>query len=83
MTNEALSELLGKENLVRGYVYPYEGYRREYLFEHSPTNIANFIILHEDNQPIITKYKWMLSRNGYDFSEKFTPLYCKNHLSVI
>ncbi|TCL54095.1 hypothetical protein EDD76_12211 [Kineothrix alysoides] len=53
MTNEALSELLGKENLVRGYVYPYEGYRREYWFEHSPSNIANFIMLHEDAREII------------------------------
>lgn len=53
MTNEALSELLGKENLVRGYVYPYEGYRREYWFENLPSNIANFIMQHEDAREII------------------------------
>jgi hypothetical protein len=53
MTNEALSELLGKEKLVRGYVYPYEGCRSEYWFEHSPSNIANFIMRHEDAREII------------------------------
>ena len=53
MTNEALSELLGKEKLVRGYVYPYEGSRSEYWFEHAPSNIANFIMRHEDAREII------------------------------
>lgn len=53
MTNEALSELLDKENLVRGYVYPYEGCRSEYLFEHSPANIASFIMQHPDAREII------------------------------
>lgn len=53
MTNEALSELLSKENLVRGYVYPYEGCRSEYLFEHSPFNIASFIMRHPDAREII------------------------------
>lgn len=53
MINEALSELLGKENLVRGYVYPYEGCRSEYLFEHSPSNIACFIMQHPDAREII------------------------------
>ncbi|MCG9967451.1 hypothetical protein L9W92_05195 [Pelotomaculum terephthalicicum JT] len=36
MTNEALSELLDKQNLVMGHVYLYDGSRQEYLFEHSP-----------------------------------------------
>ena len=53
MTNEALSELLGKDNLVRGYVYPYEGCRSEYLFEYSPSNIASFIMQHTDAREII------------------------------
>jgi len=53
MTHEALGELLDKGNLVRAYVYPYEGGRREYLFEHSPSNIANFIMRYSDAREII------------------------------
>lgn len=44
MTNKEIAELLQCQNLVRGYVYPYQGYRSEYWFEHSPSNIANFIM---------------------------------------
>ncbi len=53
MINEELSELTKKDNLVRGYVYPYQGIRDEYLFEHSPSNIANFIMLHGKAREII------------------------------
>lgn len=53
MTQEELGELLKKGNLVRGYVYPYQGVRHEYLFEHSPSNIANFIMQHSDAREII------------------------------
>ncbi len=53
MTQEELSELLKKDNLVRGYVYPYQGVRHEYLFEHSPYNIANFIMQHSDAREMI------------------------------
>ncbi len=53
MTHEAIGALLDKRNLVRGYVYPYEGSRSEYLFEHSPSNIANFIMQHSDAREII------------------------------
>lgn len=48
MTQEKISELVKKDNLVRGYVYPQQGVRHEYLFEHSPSNIANFIMQHSD-----------------------------------
>ena len=53
MAKKALSELLDKENLVRGYVYPYDGSRQEYLFENTPFNIANFIMLHPEAREII------------------------------
>jgi len=53
MTKEALSQLLDKENLVRGYVYPYDGSRQEYLFENTPFHIANFIMLHQEAREII------------------------------
>jgi hypothetical protein len=53
MTTEALCELLSKENLVSGYVYTYEGFQSEYLFEHSPSNIASFIMQHPDAREII------------------------------
>ncbi len=53
MTCEEIRELLKKDNLIRGYVYPYEGLRRKYLLEHSPSNIANFIMQHPEAQKII------------------------------
>ncbi|MDD3229976.1 MAG: resolvase [Oscillospiraceae bacterium] len=53
MTNEAIGEMFNRDNLVRGYVYPYEGCRSEYWFEHSPSNIANFIMQHTDAREII------------------------------
>jgi hypothetical protein len=53
MTNEAIGEMFERDNLVRGYVYPYEGYRSEYWFENSPSNIANFIMQHRDAREII------------------------------
>jgi hypothetical protein len=53
MTNEEIGEMFSRDNLVRGYVYPYEGYRSEYWFEESPSNIANFIMQHRDAREII------------------------------
>jgi hypothetical protein len=48
MEKEVLAELLGK-NLIIGYVYGYDGSRKEYYFENTPHNIASFIILHKEN----------------------------------
>lgn len=48
MEKEALAELLSKE-LIIGYVYGYDGDRQCYYFEKSPSNIANFIMLHKEN----------------------------------
>lgn len=45
---EKLNELLSKD-LVTGYVYGYDGSRKEYYFENSPSNIASFIMLHMEN----------------------------------
>jgi len=53
MTNETIGEMFERDNLVRGYVYPYEGHRSEYWFENSPSNIANFIMQHRDAREII------------------------------
>ena len=53
MTNREIGEMFERHNLVRGYVYPYEGYRSEYWFENSPSNIANFIMQHRDAREII------------------------------
>lgn len=53
MTNKEIGEMFERDNLIRGYVYPYEGYRSEYWFEHSPSNIANFIMQHSDAREII------------------------------
>lgn len=53
MTNIEIAEMLERNNIVRGYVYPYEGSRREYWFEHSPSNIANFIMKYEDAREIV------------------------------
>lgn len=53
MTNEEIGEMFDRHNLIRGYVYPHEGYRSEYWFEHSPSNIANFIMAHTDSREII------------------------------
>jgi hypothetical protein len=52
MTNKEIGEMFDRHNLVRGYVYPYQGYRSEYWFEHSPSNIANFIMQHTDAREI-------------------------------
>lgn len=53
MTNKEIGEMFNRHNLVRGYVFPYEGYRSEYWFEESPSNIANFIMQHRDAREII------------------------------
>ncbi len=53
MMNKEIGEMFDRNNLVRGYVYPYEGYRSEYWFENSPSNIANFIMQHTDAREII------------------------------
>jgi len=53
MTNKEIGEMFDRHNLVRGYVFPYEGYRCEYWFEESPSNIANFIMQHADAREII------------------------------
>jgi adenosyl cobinamide kinase/adenosyl cobinamide phosphate guanylyltransferase len=53
MTNKEIGEMFSRHNLVRGYVYPHEGYRSEYWFEESPSNIANFIMQHADAREII------------------------------
>ncbi|NNJ28577.1 resolvase [Lacrimispora defluvii] len=53
MTNKEIAEMFERHNLVRGYVYPYEGYRSEYWFERAPSNIANFIMRHSDAREII------------------------------
>jgi hypothetical protein len=53
MKTETLSEMLDKDNLVRGYVYPYDGGVQEYLFENTPFNIANFIMLYPEAKEII------------------------------
>ena len=45
---EKVAELLSKD-VVTGYVYGYDGSRKEYYFENSPSNIANFIMLHMEN----------------------------------
>lgn len=53
MTNNEIGEMFSRQNLIRGYVYPYQGYRSEYWFEESPSNIANFIMQHADAREII------------------------------
>lgn len=53
MTGKEIGEMLDRHNLIRAYVYPHKGYRSEYWFEKSPTNIANFIMQHKDVQEII------------------------------
>ncbi len=53
MTNQEIGEMFSRHNLVRGYVYPPDGYRSEYWFEKSPSNIANFIMHHTDAREII------------------------------
>lgn len=53
MTNKEIAAMFERDNLVRGYVYPYQGYRSEYWFERSPSNIANFIMQHRDAREII------------------------------
>ena len=45
--------MFSRHNLVRGYVYPQDGYRSEYWFEKSPSNIANFIMHYTDAREII------------------------------
>lgn len=53
MKTEEISAMFERHNLVRGYVYPYKGHRSEYWFDHSPTNIANFIMQHREAREII------------------------------
>ena len=53
MTNHEIAEMFERDNLIRGYVYPYEGCRSEYWFERSPSNISNFIMQHNDAREII------------------------------
>ena len=53
MTNEEIGKMFKNSNVVRGYVYSYEGGRSEYWFENSPSNIANFIMQHRDAKEII------------------------------
>lgn len=48
MEKDKLAELLSKD-LIIGYVYGYDGGRQVYYFEKSPSNIANFIMLHKEN----------------------------------
>lgn len=48
MGKDELTELLSKD-LIIGYVYGYDGGRQVYYFEKSPSNIANFIMLHKEN----------------------------------
>jgi hypothetical protein len=56
MTNEEIGEMFERHNVVRAYVYPREGYRSEYWFENSPSNIANFIIQNRKAREIILTY---------------------------
>lgn len=48
MNKESLNELLEKD-LAVGYVYGYDGERQVFYFEKSPSNIANFIMLHREH----------------------------------
>lgn len=48
MKKEALAELLSKE-LIIGHVYGYNGEQQCFYFENSSSNIANFIMLHQEN----------------------------------
>ena len=48
MKKEELTELLSKE-LIIGHVNGYDGERQCFYFENSPSNIANFIMLHQEN----------------------------------
>lgn len=48
MNNQPLSEFLEKE-LIVGYVNSCDGNRQTFYFEKSPANIANFIMLHQEN----------------------------------
>lgn len=48
MCKEGLKDFLEKD-LIAGYVYSYNGDRETFYFEKSPENIANFIMLHQEN----------------------------------
>jgi hypothetical protein len=48
MNNQPLSEFLEKE-LIIGYVNSCDGTRQTFYFEESSANIANFIMLHQEN----------------------------------
>lgn len=48
MEKEALAELLNKD-LIIGHVYSFDGNEQVFYFENSPSNIANFIMLHKEN----------------------------------
>ncbi len=58
MKNREIGEMLDRNNLIRGYVYPSEGGRHDYWFDHSPVNIANFIMQHKDARKIILTNKF-------------------------
>jgi len=49
---DELKELLSKDLLI-GYVYDYEGESQCFYFEKNPSNIANFIMLHQVNTDTI------------------------------
>jgi hypothetical protein len=53
MEKEKLEELLGKD-LIHGFVYGYDGGCKSYYFENTPSNIANFIMLHKENTDKMT-----------------------------
>ncbi len=52
MNNQPLSEFLEKE-LIIGYVNGCDGTRKTIYFEKSSANIANFIMLHQENTDYI------------------------------
>lgn len=53
MNNQPPSEFLEKE-LIIGYVNGCDGTRQTFYFEKSSANIANFIMLHQENTDQIT-----------------------------
>lgn len=58
MDKEQIINLTQAQNTMRGYVYPYEGYRRDFWFEGTPENIANFIMMHSDADEIVITNTW-------------------------
>ena len=53
MNNQPLEELLEKD-LTIAYVNGFDGTQKIFYFEKSPTDIANFIMLHQENTEHIT-----------------------------